>query len=259
MKIAIYGDSYADNHRTLQDSSNLDEHETKIFKTAFGKLGYTDINTFLNNLTLKYKCWVDLLSETFSVTNYARGGTDCYFSYKTFLETHKNYDKIIFLKTFPGRLSLHNKTWHHYYNASSITATDKMSSIVRDYFVYVQPEDNFRTELFDNLMIEDVMRKRPDTVYIDVASSSSTQSIPLYDVYKSESIFWNIDYENIDYIDARQCHMSYKNNTMIYNKICNSIKNSTPFLLSDTDIIQPDNKDNYIFDSINSFIKFVMK
>lgn len=259
MKIAIYGDSYADNHRTLQDSSNLDKHETKIFKKAFSKLGYTDTNTFLNNLTVKYKCWVDLLSETYSVANYARGGTDCYFSYKTFLETQENYDKIIFLKTFPGRLSLCSETWHHYYNVSSITATDKMSSAVRDYFVYVQPEDNFRTELFDNLMVEDVIRKRPDTIYIDVALASKTQSIPLYDIYKSESMFWNIDSENIDYIDARQCHMSYENNTMMYNKICNSIKNSKPFTLSNADIIQSNNKDNYIFDSVNDFINFVMK
>jgi hypothetical protein len=259
MKIAIYGDSYADNHRDLHDSSNHDKQESKMFKKAFNKLGYTDLNTFLSNLTLKYKCWVDLLSETYNVTNYARGGTDCYFSYRSFLETHEQYDKIIFLKTFPGRLSLYNKHWHHYYNVSSIIADDKMSSVVRDYFIYVQPEDNFRTELFDNLMIEDVLRRRPDTINIDIAFTSKTNSIPLYDIYKTESKFWNIDYEEINYLDARQCHMSYKNNVMIYKKMCNSIENSTPFLLSHTDILTPGNKEDYIFNSINDFINFVMK
>ena len=152
MKIAIYGDSYGDNQQVLHDQNNLNDQQTKIFKKAFKKSGYTNQNVFINNMRTKYKCWVDLLSERFTVTTYAQGGSDCYFSYKKFLETHEQYDKIIFLKTFPGRLSLHNKTWFHYINASSITENDKISSIVRDYFVYVQPQDNFRFELFDNLM-----------------------------------------------------------------------------------------------------------
>ena len=259
MKIAIYGDSWADNQQTLHDSNNINDRETKKFKKAFKKLGYTNEDVFIHNMKLKYKCWVDLLSERFSVTTYAQGGSDCYFSYKKFLETHDQYDKIIFLKTFPGRLSLHNNIWYHYINPSSIIENDKISSVVRDYFIYVQPEDNFRFELFDNLMIEDVLRKRPETLYIDVASSVNTQSISLYDVYKTESILWNVDYENRNYIDARQCHMSYENNVMIYDKVCYSIINSTPFSLENTDIVEPGNKDNYIFNSINDLINFVMK
>lgn len=258
MKIAVYGDSYADNQRALHNSSNLDDQETKMFKKAFKKLGYTDVDVFLNNLSSKYKSWVDLLSETYDVTCYGRGGTDCYFSYKNFLETHEQYDKIIFLKTIPGRLSLYNKTWQHYYNAASIVVNNKISSIVKDYFIYVQPEDTFRTELFDKLMLNDLLRRRPDTIYIDVFSTTETQSIPLYNIYKEESIFWNIDYENIDYLDVRQCHMSCDNNAMVYNKVCNSIENSTPFLLTDSDIIRPANKDKYIFNSLEDFVKSVM-
>jgi hypothetical protein len=259
MKIAIYGDSWADNQQTLHDPNNLNNFQTKIFKKAFKQLGYTNKDVFIHNINSKYKCWVDMLSEKFTVTTYAQGGSDCYFSYKKFLETHDQYDKIIFLKTFPGRLSLHDGIWYHYINPSSILEDDKVSSVIKDFFVYVQPKDNFRFELFDNLMIEDVLRKRPETLYIDVDSSNTTQSIPLYDIYKTESILWNIDFENNNYVDARQCHMSYENNVMIFNKIYDSIVHSVPFSLSRLDIVEPGNKDNYIFNSVNDFINFVMR
>jgi len=74
MKIAIYGDSFAYN---IQSNST--------------------------------KSWVDLLSNLYDVTCFARTGSSLYFSVEKFLATHNQFDKIIFLASMPGRLYLENE------------------------------------------------------------------------------------------------------------------------------------------------------
>lgn len=69
MKIAVYGDSFATCRNSL---------ETSWFK-LLGK---------------KLNCTVD---------SYGFPGTPVYYSYKKFMDTHKDYDRIIFLVTEPSR------------------------------------------------------------------------------------------------------------------------------------------------------------
>lgn len=71
MKIAIYGDSYADFYREWK-------HTWEYYLREMLGVG-TDIH------------------------NYAKGGSSLYFSYKTFVETRDLYDLVIFLVTEPHR------------------------------------------------------------------------------------------------------------------------------------------------------------
>lgn len=70
-KLAIYGCSYA-------DSQCGPEH-------------------------LQSQGWSKLLEQDYIVDNYARAGSSNFYNYKNFLETHHNYDKVIFSQTTCGR------------------------------------------------------------------------------------------------------------------------------------------------------------
>ena len=89
MRIAIYGDSYADyNYRPNNNKTWMHHLEDKNNK----------INVFANS------------------------GSSFYFSVKKYLETNKNFDKKIFFVTFPGRLYLPQISTDHKHIAGLSTA-----------------------------------------------------------------------------------------------------------------------------------------
>ena len=95
MRVAIYGDSFADTK--VKSSSKL----------------YTDNDNV---------GWPDIVSQHHSVANFARGGTSTYYSYQKFLNTHESFDTIIFVVTDyyrwyhlvhnPSKKSIHNDEFH---------------------------------------------------------------------------------------------------------------------------------------------------
>lgn len=75
MKVAVYGDSYADTKNVVTETSWI---------------------SFLRrNLANDY--------GDVSIDNYGKGGSSLYFSYTNFVETNHKYDLVIFLATEPHR------------------------------------------------------------------------------------------------------------------------------------------------------------
>ena len=134
--------------------------------------------------------WTDILRDNHDITNYARAGTSIYYSYRKFLDTHKDFDKIIFVVTDYYRWFhlVHTKTlkspWGDYYHSFAgpgmieywkkdpmyrkHVAKDSRLSLtlnaLTNYFGFLNNEE-FDKDIC-SLMLDDVYRKRPDTIFI---------------------------------------------------------------------------------------------
>jgi hypothetical protein len=192
MKVGVFGDSYASN---VEGNSTLS--------------------------------WVELLGKKYNVTNYSSSGTSLFFSMQLFEEYQAKYDKIIFLVTCPGRILL-DETSCVNQGARSITGLRnceyKIDSLdlsqedltvynaVKDYFLYVQNAEY--DSYVHNLMVEEIKRKRPDTILIpSFKDSFNGVTNSMRDVQEKE--------DGMNYVqeDSRHCHMSETNNKIFASKV----------------------------------------
>lgn len=160
MKVSIYGDSFAD--------------------PLVANLEFIGDNI----------AWPDIVGETHQVINYARGGTSTYYSYNKFLETyqHDDSDCVIFITTDYYRWyhllqnnkvkSAHGDEYHaiptpvmcdYWRNNSKLkkqmtTEFEDQLSAIDSYFMFLKNEKF--DETICSLMLEDIQRKRPDTIFI---------------------------------------------------------------------------------------------
>ena len=113
--------------------------------------------------------WVSIISDKFSVDNFSESSSGLYYSYQKFLESYKNYDKIIFLVTNPGRIFLEKcnirKHISHYdlatyYRNLAETYEDKLIlEAAKNYYLYVMNEKY--DQCMHNLMVENIKNLHP--------------------------------------------------------------------------------------------------
>lgn len=201
MKIAIYGDSFGANPIGVKDYS------------IYPYVGPS---------------WWEILSSKYAITNYCEWSASLLFSTDQFLKTHEQYDKIIFLVTHPGRITVkYNNTHRHFVNYEYSTFWKKdakkqgwesLLDAVLTHYKYIADYDYalLQHEAYLNL----VTSKRPDTILIP----SFKNSIPnfngfcLCDVFDKEQQFWKIKYD-VSKCDIRKGHLTNKNHEIFYNLI----------------------------------------
>jgi hypothetical protein len=209
MKIGIFGDSFADD-RTLWV-----EH-------------FKDVGP----------SWIDYLrDQNIEIDNYAFGGSGLYFSYEKFISNFQKYDKIIFLVTSPGRISLPDKDgkYSHWYGPAMVekdlaTCFDYNKKVrlnaVRDYFMYVK-NDKF-DNLVHDLLIENISKKHDSMLMIpSFIYSRIRSSMPFIKISEFEAAFWNLKDvlpHSLGLQDARKCHMCEENNLMVGEEVFNWVK-----------------------------------
>ena len=148
MKLAIYGDSFADALFT-QDSH-------------------------------RYFQWPNILADKLNVydySNYALGGTSLNFSYMKFLESHEKYDKIIFVVTDSNRSSIiqefpaYNFQYHFSFfaerpfdfNLKINQHIDNQQSIRAESDEGIESTDKLKEKHMDKKVLENEMYK--DKIY----------------------------------------------------------------------------------------------
>jgi len=159
MRVAIYGDSFAD--PKVRGSTIVEDN---------------------------ILAWPDIVSQYHSVANFARGGTSTYYSYQKFLGTHESFDKIIFVITDyyrwyhlvhnPGKKSPHNDNYHAVTSPVMCNFLRKDSSFIDnapnsvkqsldaiDSYFFNLKDDKF-DETICGLMLDDIKNKRPDTIFV---------------------------------------------------------------------------------------------
>jgi hypothetical protein len=235
MKIAIFGDSYGSKYAQTIDY---------------------------------FKGWPEMLAEKYQVDNFAENGSNLYFSKVTFDRVHTQYDKIIFVVTAPGRIEFkipHIEdlgkygTWYRHIPtiwtidarltqlAEDLTDLDKKK--YRTLYNYILDIQDIEYEQYiHNMMVNDIINKRPDTILIPgFPTSLEGQTECLESITRMED---NVFGKRTGfYIDHRKCHMSYKNNEILYEQVVYCLDNNLTRLdLGLDNFVAPDKNDVYLLE-----------
>ena len=208
MKLAIFGDSFGDD-------------------TGIWPIPHSDVGP----------SWIDYLrNQNIDIDNYSQGGASLFHSYQKFMLNYQKYDKIVFLITNPGRISVPMDDTIKDFNTGSIerhlrncvnVERKLILNAILDYFIYVK-NDTF-DETVHRLLIEDISNKHKDMLMIPCFDRSGIDNqLPLIAISKFESDFWNMEeiipQTDLTKQDARKAHMCEENNLMLGQQIYDWVK-----------------------------------
>jgi hypothetical protein len=208
MKIGIFGDSFADDYN--------------MWPSHFEGVGPS---------------WIDYIrNQNIEVDNYASGGSGLYYSYEKFISSFEKYDRIIFLVSTPGRITISkNGEYGHWFSLNQVekelAACFDYEKKVRlnaiySYFKYVK-NDQF-DNLVHDMLIERILKTHDKVLMIPSFGWSRIQELtPFVSISEFEAAFWNLTEvlpNDKNLYDARKCHMCEENNLMVGEEVFNWIK-----------------------------------
>lgn len=255
-KIAIFGDSFAAiQHR--ENSNILDGFVKKIYKICnrpYNQNEYASLRTAWGERCKSWSTYLD-------ADNYAFSGSDLYYSYNQFINNQYKYEKCIFVITSPNRYSTNINGWTHCPSLecaeegvlfASDENTKQSFKILKDFFTHIYYKDFDRTELIHQALLDSIILKRPDTLFIDAFPY-------LTPVYEMELSTWKLsraesqDYTR--YFDLRHNHMTNENNKILADVIQENINTVGYLDLSKVKWKTPtlDEKDYYLPKTRNIF------
>ena len=219
MKIAIFGDSFADD----------------IMHKEQG-----------------YDTWVEILRKKYypDLVCYGTCGSSLYYSYNLLKKHYQDYDKIIFIATGPGRMSLPDyieepkhpflfSRLRHFAGIRNIELTLKESDKFNFSPVVIQAleaavmyykylYDDNKEQIMHKLLIEDISRTLPDVLFLD------SQQLVNISKYEIQACGLSFPYLNENFFDRRRCHLTKRNNEILAEKMHQWIE-GTPISLLTTD------------------------
>lgn len=199
MKLAIYGDSYFD-----------------------PKHGH-------NDPTLEKYAWVNLLKEHYDVIIFGKVASGVYYSFKKFLDTHSDFDRIIFGATVSARwghgFDVNGKERHfnnlmatkNFLNSNLNQYPDhliKQIKALNDYYNYLV--DLEHTNIMKNLMVDEVKRIRPDAIIMDIGHDPIFYYIELQKKYFGISKEYPLEIRCV-------CHFTKEFNQALYRNVLNKL------------------------------------
>jgi hypothetical protein len=221
-KIGIYGDSWA-------DPNHGHDYNPLLAKKAWcNRFGQADI--------------------------YAKGGSSIYFSYRLFIETHEQYDRVIFIATNPGRWHLPIKTkdseFHlnapgtvkyfrdHGHKECNLKMTAELDSKLHALEQFYLELSDFDTDQeICSLMIDRIMAVRPDTILVMSHNTGwyndwsllSKYYMPMCESFgqeyknKAEHNHGVMPYPEKNLV----CHMTAETNEIVYNHMVHRLQHGT--------------------------------
>jgi len=220
MKIAIFGDSFGDDH-----------------------INWIDQNRWLD----VGPSWVDYLRQFHDIDNYCSGGSSLYYSKIIFDNTDlSKYDKVIFIATSPYRRTNYNSNWN--IGRIEIELTKKEIDIelrekilaLKAYFIHVWNESD---QYFHDLMIKDITNMFPSVLHLsynklNYASNNECRKI-------NGTIL--IDQIRAGYSDARKCHLCEENNLILGKQIQHCLENNLDLNIDIEKFVSPPRELEYYF------------
>jgi hypothetical protein len=197
--------------------------------------------------------WPDILAKKYNVENSSQPGSSLYYSVDLFLRKQTMFDKIIFIATDVGRLTLstlnmRKKFIPNHHNAVALKEVFKNDTIFLKtldaaigYFEYIQ-NVNY-DKLVHNLMLEEVKRVRPDAIVLEAFGSPNFDSI--FQIQLKEEIAWNYSPIVSSFNDRRNCHMTVENNAIFAEKVEEWL-HGAPVKINLDDFVTPMNKEFYL-------------
>lgn len=195
-------------------------------------------------------------------TSYGKNGSDIYYSYLQFLEHHEKHDKIIFAVTDYNRHSrVYNDEWKNFSDPNTLEMRLKWAETYEDIkvyetmfnlFKYVISNNNSRELNIAKVLINEIKRIRPDTLFIRLFENTPGPDVLyLLKISKLEKGDINIgDWRDKSYygmVDIRLQHLTRESHEVITNEIEKAWANGDQWLDMDYDIFKniKFNKDEY--------------
>lgn len=201
MNLAIFGDSFADDQFFKKEYKNNDQS------------------------------WIDYIKNTgqYSISNFSEKGASLWWCYQQFLKHHEGFEKIIFLVTFPNRITLPEHTGlkirrhQQPYNVElnlQFSSKEKLKfwNIIKDYYDHIH--DRERELFFHDVLVEKILQIRPDAILYPCSKRSMPKSndLSLLEIIEYEDQAWGgytREYRNNSKDDTRMCHMIEENNAVV--------------------------------------------
>lgn len=204
MKVAVFGDSYADE--------------------------------LINRMDSGYPSWIEVLRTKYKldIKSFGTSASSLYYSYKKLLEHKDEFDKVIFVSTSPCRITVpdniqvSDKRFKHlnsiYTTQHNISAIEKGSmygseldlkilKAAENYFFYLH--DNDREDLFHRMLVEKIKKDHPDVVFVNTISDWKNNESGLSCIALREISENGLDKESFAFHDLRMCHLSKTNNEIL--------------------------------------------
>jgi len=209
MKIAIFGDSFGDDHINWKDQNR-----------------WLDVGP----------SWVDYLRQFHQVDNFCLGGSSLYFSKRKLEKIDiSSYDKVIFLTTdaqrrwccWPVDKQENGSSWNFMNTETQLKHNKNLEmtkylTAIDMFFKYIFNESDVH---FHQLMIDDIKRKCPTGSIIDVGYGSVLGKINASEIeYFNGQTYRDIIDEG--YCDARKCHLCEENNLILGKQIQHCLENN---------------------------------
>ena len=216
------------------------------------------------------KSWSEILSEKYDVTNFGLGGSSTYYSYKKFVKQQSKFDKVIFISSQPGRITLddecalkcdflgdlgrHQITSYddalRQLNIVKNTKQDPIDIIklntAMNYYLYLE---NRQEQLTINRLYEDaVLSLRPDCLMAPAFVQRESDKIPLHDISVMEIAHWGDSVTELlkTHREIRRSHMTEGNNLILAGLVDTWIRTSV-FNISLDMFVAPDNYQRYFY------------
>ncbi len=220
MKIAIFGDSFGDDH-----------------------INWIDRNDWLD----VGPSWIDYLRQFHDIDNFCKGGSSLYFSKIIFDKTDlSKYDKIIFIATSPYRRTNYDSNWNLQRvemelqkKNLDIEWREKLVAL-KEYFIHVWNESDL---YFHDLMIKDITNMFPSILrlrygQLDEVSNRECKKVYgmlLFDIFQA------------GYSDARKCHMCEENNLILGKQIQHCLENNLELIIDIEKFVTPPREFDHYF------------
>ena len=222
MKIAIFGDSFADDHVNWIDQGR-----------------WLDVGP----------SWVDFLRNFYEVDNFATGGSCLYFSKIKFDECDLSaYDKIIYIVTDPHRRYNYGRNWNNGNVQRELAKSNLPVGLkeeliaLRYFFTYVFNESDL---YFHNLMVEDIKQKYPSVLFLDYDLLNRASNNECKQLTNGKLEVWEVYRQGNS--DARKCHLCEENNLILGKQIQHCLENNLDLDIDIEKFVTPPRELDYYF------------
>jgi hypothetical protein len=211
--------------------------------------------------------WPEMLAKSYGIDleNHSKSASSIWYSYNEFKTHQHKYDKIVFLVTGHGRITLplpprytdprlihitgNGSGFNHIINSNDPYKKDlylkRLSRVLQEYYLYIHHSK--KDEETNRLMYEEIKRVRPDALLIPCFKNSMFNTdISLWDVCHLDMQHYKIPEKYAVERENRHCHMNQENNAILAGKINDWIKGKE-FVLDPADFTTPSENVDYYF------------
>jgi hypothetical protein len=210
--------------------------------------------------------WVEMLEQTYKidVENHSKSGSSVWYSYNEFKQHQHKYDKIVFLITGDGRITVplppkytdirlihttgHTRGFRNAMNNKEYKNDIYLKNIadsLEKYYAYLH--DPVKDQEVNRLLCEEVRRTRPDTLFIPCFKNSvMVTGHSLWDIHEIDIKYYNLLEGYAVEKENRHCHMNQENNSVLAEKV-NGWINGQVFDLNPAHFTTPTHPVSYYF------------